>query len=255
MRPTTTSAASTLIAAALLAVSSSTATAAFSLVSDFEGLTAGSPLNGQGGWTVASNANSSVETDPDDPGNLVGLLSATGGTSAIYHALGGGIANGTTGTLFFRARTTSAVNTNVGGSDVATPTSGSFGDFEAQLRFGETDNALDIRNGAAFQNDIGSYTDNIWFNYWLVIDNTTDMTTFYQSSGLDGAGDPLVTGAFRNGTTSAIDTFLVQANGAIYVDDVYIDTAGANLANPIPEPSLLALSLVGLGLLGLRRRR
>jgi hypothetical protein len=226
-------------------------------------------LNGQDGWSVQGNdTNSAVVQDPDptNPLNRVGSFVNGAGSVNIARALpGAGLANGSTGTLFFRLNAPGAVNFNIGASDVAPANfTADFNNFESQIRLGNSAaNAteVDVRNGGGFTTGTGSntttYTPNTWFNVWLVIDNNTDTTQFYVSGTAGGnASTPFAQSTFRNGVASnPLITFYARTSTAspVFVDDIYFDSSGANLLNPIPEPG--SAVLVTLGLAALLNRR
>lgn len=253
--------------AVFLLGAASSASAAFTLFSDFDAGYTLSPLNGQDGWSVqGGDTNSAVATDPTNSQNQVGSFVNGAGSVNIARPLpGGGLANGSTGTLFFRLYAPATVNFNIGGSDVPVGSlTNDFTNFESQIRLsGVIANEIDVRNGGGFTTGTGSntttYTENAWFNVWMVIDNTTDTTQFYVSGVAGGnATTPFAQSNFRNGVASnPLITFFSRTSTAnpVLVDDIYFDPAGANLLNPIPEPGsalLLTLSLAGLAA---RRKR
>jgi hypothetical protein len=153
--------------------------------------------------------------------------------------------NDETATFFFRINSkTNDPDHNVGLADQASTTTANFGDFEAQLRMsqgaGSTFN-LDARNGGAFSSVLASgLALNSWYNIWMVVNQTTDRYDIYMNTGTDAAtagnklnATPL---AFRNGTSSDLNTFLAMSNTApidngVRVDDIYFFD-GVDLSNP-----------------------
>ena len=273
------------------------ASAGFTLIDDFETYSAGSPISGQGDWLAEAATNpvaAGVSIDPLNPANRVlnigdgGFIGGRlGHRETINTDPALRIAQGTTATLFFRvAWDTSQTNFSVGMSDVANPISdvifNSFTQFESQfvVSFAEGHDRLRMRDGG----DVKELTTDVqpleWYNVWLVIDNAADSAQVYLQGGaftdqvlLDSGGDTSF--AFRNGVDNndLITLFIATGRntdslppnpteniGPVYLDDVYIDTSGVNLANPVPEPGTLALGSFALGTLGLivvrqRKRR
>ncbi|MEN1678288.1 MAG: hypothetical protein AAGJ46_01750 [Planctomycetota bacterium] len=249
-----------------------TCSAAFTSISDFESLTPGA-LGSQGGWTSELSATSvyTVTADPDNPSNQV--LRATGTSAAqgapndgnAYISLGSNsIADGTTGTVFFRMRTSDLSDLVFGASDLAAPFTWS--SYEGYMVMGAVagNNAFRVRNGGAFSGNLLGYSGDEWYNVWLVLDHTADSTSLYVSQGADPAA-LLGSGGFRTGNEP--DTDLVSLNlrmGAAhnnnnargYLDDIYVDNSGVNLANPvIPEPSSVVMAfLVAVFGMGVPRR-
>lgn len=261
------------------AVTTSSAQAAFTPIDTFEGRTLGD-IGGQNGW-VSNSTTYDVALDPAGGLNQVLQLGAPGAnTASIYKPLT--LPEGQTGTLFFRLRRDNNWNASIGMTDVATPAVGNFPDFESQLNFnrGETGNPPWTRfnNAGSFvqidtvaqnsQQDFDVAT-NVWYSFWVVINNATNRSEAYVSTNggstatkLIGETNSLADFGYRNGTTNTSDlvNFLIvianSQSGNAYVDDIYFDGTGANLSNPIPEPSVLGLGGLGaLGLLAARRRR
>lgn len=247
-------------AAVFTLMSFGTAQAAWTNLSDFESLAPGD-LGNQGSWTSVSAPNNGyfVAADPDDAGNQA--LEATGANSRddgsnAYISLGAGIAEGATGTVFFRMRNAADGDLVFGASDVAAPAE--WGDYEGYMRFAGGN--IDVRNSNTFA-AVGTYNADEWYNIWLVLDNAADTTQLYASQGSNPAvalGSP---GNFRNGTTDALSTLNVrlgvpQTTAVGYIDDVYVDAMGVNLGLPtIPEPTSALLAISGVAALLASRRR
>ena len=200
---------------------------------DFTGADEG-PLEGFGGWT---SADAGIQLGSDD-GNK--LLSASGSGQNAYASLGGTIPSGSTGTVFFRARSGETPDFVLGVSDVAEPNT--WDHYEGYLRFFETN--IDIRDGGGFTPVVEDISENTWYNLWLVLDNDTLETTLYYSTG--GEAPQLGgKGAFRmtDGNTNHGDiiNFLVRSGNTHVkgeLDDIYL-ASGENLA--IPQPVIDAI--------------
>ncbi|MDA7930345.1 PEP-CTERM sorting domain-containing protein [Akkermansiaceae bacterium] len=228
----------------------------FVLVDNFEGYTAGSDLNGSGGWTA--NGDTKVLVDPDDAGNqaLNSAETATVTTTNVHKAIPV-IDQTSVGTIFFRARAQNPADLVIGSSDVAAPAN--WPDFEGYMRFAGGN--IDVRDGGGFSN-VGTYTAGEWYNVWLVLDHTTDTTTVHFNQGDADAPAAAGSGAFRTTGNTVHDDIInvfIRNNDPTnsgFVDDIYVDNTGANLTNPtaIPEPASSLLALLGL-VFGLRRRR
>lgn len=232
--------------------------AVFSLLENFDGLTAGA-LGTQGGWN--SDAEYSVVNDPAGGTNQV--LEFTGaGQSGAYLALGGaGVAEGASGTLFGRFRFIDTGNANLGLSEAAAPAA--YNDFKVQINR-QNGTPIKARDAGGFQDLSTPLADNAdtWYNIWAVADNATDTSRIYIQSDTDPdfatqteVFTPDGTINFRSDTTDALSTLMLRSQeGTAYFDDFYI-SPGTDLSNPtIPEPSSLALLLLG-GAAFARRKR
>jgi hypothetical protein len=235
----------------------------------FEGYTVGN-LNGQGSW-VTGGDRYKVSVDPTNASNKVWEAISGGTGDYARKALASlAIADGTTGTLFLRFRYVAAQDYAWGLSDEATPTT-SFGSFEVQSGNAPAINP-DAKGDVNFGARDGSTSDLLgkvqivtnpqWHSVWYVVDSVNNQTSIYiqggywpsQTSLSDTGLDPTFT--FRNGATNAnaLVTFLARRGGYM-LDDIYIDTTGQNLTNPVPEPAVAGASaLCALGLLARRRR-
>lgn len=242
-----------------LAVSTNLCQGAFVLIDDME--------NGNN-WGAGSQG--SIVADPANASNSVYQVTPSpvgpGNVTAAFHSITS-IDNNTTGTLFFRIRSDAASPNFVwGASDVASPNvTGnftSFSDYEGYGRLTGSNYAFQLRNGGGFTGDLDTGSADTWYNVWMEFDNTEDTTTLYVTTGNDDATTSIGTGAFRNGTTNSLLTLLLvndHDGGNDYIDDIYIDTSGQNLTNPIaiPEPQTYALmvGLFGLLIVYYRRRK
>jgi hypothetical protein len=155
------------------------------------------------------------------------------------------LSNSDSATYFFRISSkTNAPNHSLGLGDQASTDATNYSDYEAQLRLKQgTGNTFDIdaRNGSVFSSTLATGLSlNTWYNVWMVIDQTTDTYDIYMNTGADAAtasnklnATPL---AFRNGTTSDLNTFLALAasspiDNGVRVDDLYF-FEGLDLTNP-----------------------
>lgn len=282
-----------LLGIATVACSAASARAEFLLIDDFEGYAPASPIHGQGYWQAEAMANATaagIAVDPLDPGNRVLTVGAGGFTSGrLGHRETINthpeliISQGTTATLFLRvAWDIRDIDLSLGMTDVANPISdsifNSFTQFESQVGFSFAPGFDDIiaRNGggaALLTTEVQPLT---WYDLWLVIDNAADTTQVYIQGGAFANQTLLQNGglsefAFRNGNAeNDLVTFFIATGrntdsvppnateniGPFYIDDLYIDTSGRNLTNPVPEASSVVLGLVGsLLFLTLAKRR
>ena len=148
-------------------------------------------------------------------------------------------------TLFFRANSKSddpdhsfglGDQVNTGGVD--------FPDFEAQVRL-RSDTAgvyaIDARDGGSFTSTLATgLSPNSWYNFWMVIDQTTDTYDIYMNTGTaDASGAHQIASGlnFRNGTTDSLNQLLGYAGPGgvdfgVRIDDItYLQ--GMDLSNPL----------------------
>lgn len=250
----------TLVAGTGLLLAAAPLHAAWVVLDNFDSYTAAN-LAGQGNWTL-STGSANTSTVVDQSGNKSAAMTATAANQTVYRSLGASaIANNSTTTVFFRFQSTLAQpNFNIGFTDVAAPANATFNINQSQFRVAgdavANANQLYTRDATGFV-DIGDFQITTWYNIWMVINNTTDRTTFFTSTGnADGTllGDS--TGySFRVASANPITTLQVVSSNtsAVFLDDFYIDNTGQNLVNPIPEPAVSALA--GLAAVTLTRRR
>lgn len=137
-------------------------------------------------------------------------------------------------------------NTNQGLTDIAAEEQLDFwSDFEVQHYFNDV--GIGGRNGSQFEDGYGNYSDNTWYEVWIVADNGTgvesDLYDLYVRGGAEYAEQTLVAENknFRNGTTDPLNRFAVLAyygaasgpDGAdpVGFDDIYV-AAGEVLSTP-----------------------
>ncbi|MEN8847286.1 MAG: hypothetical protein ABF377_04325 [Akkermansiaceae bacterium] len=207
----------------------------WALVDDME---SGNNWNGEG--TIAA--------DPDSAVNQVYSVENIGDRLVNYLPLTTPIPEGSTGTLFFRFRSSANAGQAdwvVGSSDIAAPTN--WPDYEGYVRFSDGGTAddldIDVRDGGGFT-EVGGADPDVWINVWLVLDNTADTTdVYYNTTTVDAtaAGTiSLIGSGFRNGTTNGLTTLLAinnEAGTTTYIDDIYLDLSGENLTHPFAEDS------------------
>ena len=193
----------------------SQASAAWSLVENFESLTTGA-LNGQSGWTAGTNVN--VAVDPYVSSNQVGSM---GNANTNAWKTMGSIILGGTATTYARFRfenidnlastTTGESAGFVGVSDAATPSA--FTDFRTQIgvnpAFGDavtrpfllTSNDED---GAGAEN-INRFptgpqlSPDVWYEAWTVMNNTSGEYQVYFQGGAYTTQTLLISDVARNG--------------------------------------------------------
>jgi hypothetical protein len=268
--------AAAILATALVAAS---AQAAFVKVDDFELRTTGQSVIGQGGWqqaavgTVSGSAN--VVVDPTDSGNQVlALINSSNGGASL--GLGAQSVTSGTGTLFFRLRADA-------GDPDATPdpipsgqnywsglgsdSDGAFdgwNDGRAYLTVSAAQ-ALRARDGSSDKDvpvdGARSIDMDTWYNVWIVADaGASTYDIHIQGGSSDFASQSQIVDDFAWRVTSGpLDVVAVWGNaggsGTMYYDDIYVDTAGENLA-VVPEPATVGVLLIGAtGFLSRRRRK
>lgn len=271
--------------AVAFALIASSAQGQWTLIDDFDGLSAGATVDGSAGgpglttWNGGGTVPFTAEVAPGDGSNLSMRILGTEGGQALIGEFdsGSAIAAGNTGTLFYRFRTP---DSTLGGTTdqviglTDNPTISNF-NFKAGLRNTTADpaaNNIDARNGGSYE-QLDLLADSTWYNIWMVATNTdpgvhelylqsdTD-TNFATQTKLDTVSGDVFD--FRvNGPTDIINVYFRGGSNAggtadsnLYYDDIYVDSSAANLSNPVvPEPSGVALLLLGMGVFFTRLRR
>jgi len=193
-------------------------------------------LNGQDGWT--SSAAARVVADPLNANNQV--LEMVGGTQRAHRAVPG-IAEGDTGTLFFRFLRNGSVDTSFGITDNDAPSD--YAHSRAYVN-NQNNDVLLVRDGGAFK-PAGVWSRDTWQCVWVVADNATDKVAVYSQGGPYEEVTRLPEGTeqqfgFRQAVNGALDRFFwingASSTGRLMLDDVAVDTAGENLAIPTGNP-------------------
>ncbi len=214
------------------------AQAAFTPVETFDALTNGA-IGGQNGWVVTAGdtTTSTVVVDPDNAINKV--LKHTGNNDA-YKLLPTAIPDASTGTMFYRVRLISTSNdVSVGFSDENPPSLTAFGTYEVQPNFSGSFRARD----GGTNRTIFTMVAGAWYKVWAVADTTADTFRLYVQSDGDAAyatQTELIssdgTWNFRNApAANPLQGFVIMSNSSntsFYLDDLHIDAAGQNLADP-----------------------
>ncbi|WP_229737741.1 PQQ-dependent sugar dehydrogenase [Isoptericola cucumis] len=196
-----------------------------------------SALDGQDGWSASAAPR--VVTDPLNGNNQV--LESVGGGERSSRAIPE-IADGDTGTVFFRFLRTGSVDTSFGVTDVDAPSD--YAHSRAYVNNQNSDTML-VRDGGAFE-PVGTWAKDTWQCVWLVADNAADEVAVYSQGGPYEEVTRLPEGAeerfgFRQGVSGALDRFFwingASSAGTLMLDDVAVDTAGQNLDVPTGNPA------------------
>lgn len=245
----------------------------------------GALASGDGGWSFLLSGGTDttdwrIAGDPAGGANKVLQLGGEFDRTLAKTIPGGSnIAAGATGTLFFRFRladftTGNGPSVGVGLADsVVTGQPGnaaSWVNVNAVTGGGSagsapntnTITAITTTGGAAgggTQNTVSSVLAvSTWYSMWLVTNHTADTYEVYIQGGTAYPSQTLLsfgaqtTMQFRQTPIGTLDRVFLRPNNANapatdieFFDDIYADTSGVNLANPVPEPSGCILILFG----------
>ncbi len=201
-------------------------------VVDFDAYEA-TALDGQDGWRADADVRVVADPTGPDPRQVVEM---TGDGLAADRAVPE-IADGATGTLFFRVHRDADLDTSLGLTEVADP--GGFDDMRAQANVQNSD-MLNVRDGDSFA-EAGSWPSGTWQCVWMVVDNDADTVRAYSRGGPYRTTTRLPVGeeaefALRSSVEDGLDRFLAlngaDSAGRLLVDDVAVDRHSANLRVP-----------------------
>jgi hypothetical protein len=224
----------------------------------------------RGAWTLVDDHESgllwtrgTIAVDPADPANHAFTTNgASGGPEE--RTLPAAVADGTQATLFARFHVETGQSPNIAFRfDLAS--SDDYGNAPFCVMPDSPPNMRGVGQAGETGGSDASWVRDTWVPFWVVIDNSAH--TFNVHVGADPAAPRLADPVPVFGSDLAMRTsylgditklaFQGWSSGSIYIDDIYLDTTGPNLTNPlvpIPEPHTLALALTGGALLGRRRK-
>lgn len=181
----------------------------FTAVLDFEQYERIS-LDGQDGWTSSDAPR--VIADPLNGNNQV--IESVGGGHQSYRTIPA-IADGDTGTLFFRFMRTGSVDTSFGLTDVDVPN-----DYSHSRAYvnNQNDDVMLVRDGGGFE-PAGVWAQDAWQCVWIVADNAADTVAVYSQGGPYEEITRLPEGAveqfgFRQSVDGALDRFFWKNGGS-----------------------------------------
>jgi hypothetical protein len=238
------------------------AVSGFTLIENFENRALTS-LAFQGDWTgVFPQDKVVMDTTSFAGGNTNNktLLQIKNNQTLAFPLL---LPQGETGTLFFRAASTtwSREQLYLGLSDGRSYGRAPISDFTAQMTR-DTGSSLankmiGVRDGGAYYNSLTNFASDTWYKIWIVANNASDTFKVY----IQGGEYPVPTAVQRNGSSTFafrnaaankdIIRFLIwsaattRSVGGFWIDDVYL-APGENLTDPtLPAPPSLSVAKSG----------
>ena len=224
-------------------------TVGFALQEDFDSLAQGG-LDGQNEWMAFEGAQ--VVADPADASNQVVAASTAGGLAAGNLVLPiTAMPDGGVSTMFLRFRSDEPLDSldwSMGPTDNEVDLGSSWGDMRAILNNNNSAGTppgaqLSARDGGGYDRLVDMEPET-WYKTWLILDNATDTYEIYLQGGaysqitkISGADDGQESFEYRNGATDQdLIRLMVRLNGdrlgTVYLDDIYVDPSGMNLADP-----------------------
>jgi len=235
------------------------------------------------GWFITRDQNPEATgsghrffTDPEDPSNTVHYLQTDGigENFANYFAatnLPQPVGADDVATLYFRYYQTASFNavhfglTHVTVDPALTPEeqlqTHSFGSYEVLVKMHE-DAGFQVRDGNTYKfiNEFGDMENNVWYEFWVVMDNSDSTFKTYVKGGErfpeqtlllvpelneddEPTGNTFDDALYRNATGEPLTTLLMAAFGGRpsdpvipdphYFDDIYMDFSGENLESAV----------------------
>lgn len=268
--------ASLTLAALVLA---SPASAAFTLLDDFEGSTVDQKIVGQTAasgqsWSQADSSDNAKYVVRDDSGNQVlAHEGSSNDNAALPFGAGLNILDSTKGTFFFRVKPVETDGTTfaLALSDDSTPDTPFGGNSDKTVGINFAPSGLG--NGDGF-----SMSEDTWHNVWVEVDLSNGAEGYNIFAQTEGAasrtqltdttdGLPFMLRDWDN-PANGIQALWFKNNGQNggdvewHFDDFFLDNTGFNASNPLEEgdgdpvvPEPASMLLVGLGGAALLRRR
>ena len=217
------------------------------LQSDFDGLTPGN-LHGQDGWSGVNDSAAEVLADPADAANQI-FKFAPNNNDGISKAFSTPIQTGDVATIFFRFRVP-AGDSRINQQIFRFPASSNEDNRSYSIRLKwdsqSSDPVLwtyDVDMNDDYKQQVEqNILRDIWYNFWVVIDNANGLYRLYiQGDAFET--QTLVTSANLDDTNTDSHPFypdLIEKlafkgwdNAPVLYDDFYLAHGGENLSNPV----------------------
>ena len=227
----------------------------FVLVDNFEGYAAGADILGKNGWATGSSKSAAgvftAQVDPTNPANKtlrIDKLADDSRFRAVNNSAAIVIAPKTTATVFFRVRTEGdkAVDMSFGHGDAQAEAFGgkpAYGDHRIQYVLHAREQEVRGGDGSAVDGITASeLAPATWYSLWFVVNNTARTYDVYIQGGAYAAQTKVAMGVPFRATADIkadqpLDRFFITVDddspGKAFLDDLCIDRAKQNLANPL----------------------